>query len=196
MLCYVTVQQDVVDFEGGDGDEEVETPPPAPPPGQRMVVAGPWQAPPETETAARTRLSLYFALCVKSRQMLAGLLEAYVTVSPAAQAGLMTELPLLARAAAKGFGEPGVVGLMGDAPPGAKTLVLAMLDLLVPKEINKPSPELVAAVRRLREARVAAVVHEVWYGMVWYHMTIISSSTVFFVCSVTLFTVCCCISNM
>ena len=118
-------------------------------------VVGPWLSPPESEAAARVRLSLYFALCVKSRQMLSGLIEAYVTAAPTAQAGLMAELPLLAKAAAKAFGEPGVVGLMAAAPEGAKTLILMMLDLLVPRETNKPSPELVAAVRRLRDIRHA-----------------------------------------
>lgn len=118
-----------------------------------MVV--PWLSPPETEAAARVRLSLYFALCVKSRAMLSGLLEAYVTGAPAAQAGLMVELPLLAKAAAARFGEPTVVGLLAAAPDGAQPLVLLVLDLLVPRETNKPSPELVAAVRRLREMRVA-----------------------------------------
>lgn len=118
-------------------------------------VVGPWLSSPESEGAARVRLSLYFALCVKSRPMLSGLIEAYVTASPAAQAGLMAELPLLAKAAARAFGEPGVVGLMAAAPQGAKELILVMLDLLVPRETNKPSPELVAAVRRLRDTRVA-----------------------------------------
>lgn len=155
-----------MDFEGEEEEEmeeeEEETkqaqlstlvPAPAPVPGVRVVA--PWLSPPDTEAAARVRLSLYFALCVKSRPMLSGLLEAYVTAAPAAQAGLMAELPLLAKAAAKGFGEPGVVGLVAVAPDGAKPLILAMLDLLAPRETNKPSPELVAAVRRLRDTRLA-----------------------------------------
>lgn len=154
------MQQDVVDFEGDDGELEEETPL-TPTSRSDVKMPEPWLTLPENETAARTRLSLYFALCVKSRQMLAGLLEAYVMAVPAAQAGLMVELPLLARAAAKGFGETGVVGLMAAAPPGAKALVLSMLDLLVPKDINKPSPELVAAVRRLRHTRVSVEVSEV-----------------------------------
>ncbi|CAM9764967.1 unnamed protein product, partial [Laminaria digitata] len=118
-------------------------------------VVSPWLSPPESMGAARVRLSLYFALCVKSRPMLSGLIEAYVTASPEAQSGLMAELPLLAKAAARAFGEPGVVGLIAAAPEGAKSLILVMLDLLVPRETNKPSPELVAAVRRLRDTRVA-----------------------------------------
>lgn len=132
--------------------------PPGPPgaPGGDVCVVGPWIAPPKTEAAARIRLSLYFALCVKSRPMFSGLLEAYVTAAPAAQAGLMAELPLLARAAAKGFGEAGVVGLVALAPDGARPLVLAVLDLLVPRETNKPSLELVTAVQKLRVIRVAA----------------------------------------
>ncbi|CAN0521390.1 unnamed protein product, partial [Ectocarpus sp. 8 AP-2014] len=103
---------------------------------------GPWLKPPDTAAAARVRLSLYFALCVKSRPMLSGLLEAYVTATPSAKDGLKAELPLLARAAAKGFGEAGVVGLVAASPVGAKPLALLMLDLLVPRDTNKPSPEM------------------------------------------------------
>lgn len=159
-------QEDVVDFEGDD-EEELQpnpakelTPTPDPTPADPLEVriVGPWLAPPQTEASARVRLSLYFALCVKSRPMFAGLMEVFVTAAPAAQAGLMAELPLLAKAAAKGFGEAGVVGLMAAAPDGAKALVLAMLDLLVPREINKPSQELVAAVRRLRATRCTRAV--------------------------------------
>lgn len=161
-------QEDLVDFEGDDEEEEAEErkkkapavpPAPAPPPPAAPAVVrvvGPWIAPPATAAAARVRLSLYFALCVKSRPMLAGLLEAYVTAAPAAQEGMKAELPLLVRAAAKGFGEAVVVGLLAAAPVGAKALCLVMLDLLVPRHINKPSPELVAAVRRLRDTRVAS----------------------------------------
>lgn len=152
----------MLDFDGDDEEEEeaaaasqIKVRPPTPSPTPSVGVLGPWLAPPETEATARVRLSLYFALCVKSRPMLSGLLEAYVTAAPSAQAGLMAELPLLAKAAAKGFGEPGVVGLVAAAPHGAQAFVLAMLDLLVPWDTNKPSPELVAAVRRLREKRVA-----------------------------------------
>lgn len=171
-------QEDLVDFEGDEEEEEEEgeeeaapgkeessaappapAPAPAPAPGAINVV-GPWLAPPDTAATARVRLSLYFALCVKSRPMLSGLLEAYVTAAPAAQEGLKAELPLLARAAAKGFGEAGVVGLVAAAPARAKALVVVMLDLLVPKEINKPSPELVAAVRRLRDTRLANAAKE------------------------------------
>lgn len=123
-------------------------------PGSGVPVVNPWLAPPDTDAAARIRLSLYFALCVKSRPMLSGLLEAYVTAVAPAQAGLMAELPLLAKATAKGFGEAGVVGLIAAAPDGAQPLVLTMLDLLVPRETNKPSSQLVAAVRRLRDTRV------------------------------------------
>ena len=177
LFCLRCSQEDLVDFEGDEEEEEEEeqvdqrnakppvappppTPVPAPAPAPASApgavrVMGPWLAPPETAAAARVRLSLYFALCVKSRPMLAGLLEAYVTATPAAQEGLKAELPLLARAAAKGFGESGVVGLVAEAPVGAKALVLVMLDLLVPRDTNKPSPELVAAVRRLRHTRLA-----------------------------------------
>lgn len=158
-------QEDVLDFDGDEEEEEEEAAaaakqakfrPATPPPTPSVRVLSPWIAPPETEAAARVRLSLYFALCVKSRPMLSGLLEAYVTAAPPAQAGLLAELPLLAKAAAKGFGEPGVVGLVAAAPEGARALVLAMLDLLVPWDTNKPSPEIVAAVRRLRDKRVAS----------------------------------------
>lgn len=182
-LTVVLSQEDLVDFEGDDEEEEEEeqdsapgkdktparppTPAPAPTPSAAATpapaavnVAGPWLAPPETAATARVRLSLYFALCVKSRPMLSGLLEAYVTAAPAAQEGLKAELPLLARAAAKGFGEAGVVGLVAAAPVRAKALVLLMLDLLVPRDTNKPSPELVAAVRRLRETRLANAASE------------------------------------
>lgn len=156
-----------MDFEGGDEELEEETPS-IPASTSDVKMPEPWLTVPENETVARTRLSLYFALCVKSRQMLAGLMEAYVTAVPAAQAGLMIELPLLARATAKGFGETGVVSLMAAAPPGAKALVLSMLDLLVPKDVNKPSPELVAAVRRLRHTRVSAEVSEMrQLGAMW-----------------------------
>lgn len=167
-------QEDLVDFEGDEEEEEEEVqekttkapvvppaPAPAPAPAAPAApaavrVVGPWIAPPDTAAAARVRLSLYFALCVKSRPMLAGLLEAYVTAAPAAQEGMKAELPLLVRAAAKGFGEAGVVGLIAAAPVGAKALGHLMLDLLVPRDVNKPSPELVAAVRRLRETRLAS----------------------------------------
>lgn len=173
-----TLQEDLVDFEGDEEEEEEEetegkqeparaalpapaasTPASPPPPSSDAVagihLVGPWLAPPETAASARVRLSLYFALCVKSRPMLSGLLEAFVTAVPAAQEGLKAELPLLARAAAKGFGEAGVVGLVAAAPVGAKALVLLMLDLLVPRDTNKPSAELVAAVRQLRHTRLA-----------------------------------------
>lgn len=180
MYFLVLSQEDLVDFEGDEEEEDEEreeaaprkeespAAPPAPataaaaaagaaaPAPAAVNVVGPWLAPPDTAATARVRLSLYFALCVKSRPMLSGLLEAYVTAVPAAQEGLKAELPLLARAAAKGFGEAGVVGLVAAAPVKAKALVLVMLDLLVPKEINKPSPELVAAVRRLRDIRLAS----------------------------------------
>ncbi|CBJ30708.1 conserved unknown protein [Ectocarpus siliculosus] len=169
-------EEDLLDFEGEEEEEEEEeekeepkdkapaTPPApapvsAPPPDATpggVPPAGPWLAPPDTAAAARVRLSLYFALCVKSRPMLSGLLEAYVTAIPAAKDGLKAELPLLARAAAKGFGEAGVVGLVAASPVGAKPLALLMLDLLVPRDTNKPSPEMVAAVRRLRETRLLA----------------------------------------
>lgn len=186
VLTVTLFQEDLVDFEGDDEEEEEErgqqapqrkeespaappapapAPAPAPPaaatPAPAAVnVVGPWLAPPETAATARVRLSLYFALCVKSRPMLSGLLEAYVTAAPAAKEGLKAELPLLARAAAKGFGEAGVVGLVAAAPVKAKALVLVMLDLLVPREINKPSPELVAAVRRLRDTRLTNAANE------------------------------------
>lgn len=171
-------QEDLLDFEGEEEEDEEEeeetkdkalaTPPApalvsAPPPDATpdgVPPVGPWLAPPETAAAARVRLSLYFALCVKSRPMLAGLLDAYVTATPAAQDGLKAELPLLARAAAKGFGEAGVVGLVAASPVGAKPLALLMLDLLVPRDTNKPSPEMVAAVRRLRETRLLAEAKE------------------------------------
>ncbi|CAM9474731.1 unnamed protein product, partial [Choristocarpus tenellus] len=113
----------------------------------------PWSAPPQTEGATRVRLSLYFALCVKSHPLLTGLLEAYSTTLPVAQKGIMAELPMLAKAAATRFGAPGVVGLISTAVEGAEPLVLAMLDLLVPKDVNVPSLELVTAVRRLRDVR-------------------------------------------
>lgn len=163
----------MVDFEGDEEEEEKEVeertkkapamPARAPAPASSAApdavrVVGPWIAPPDTAAATRVRLSLYFALCVKSRPMLAGLLEAYVTAAQAAQAGMKAELPLLVRAAAKGFGEAGVVGLVAAAPVGAKALGRVMLDLLVPRDINKPSPELVAAVRRLRDTRLASAV--------------------------------------
>lgn len=180
-LLYLP-QEQVVDFEGDDDEEEDEEDEDsdsgkgtertaasastsagpvagasaAPRGPEEVRVVGPWIAPPDTQDAARIRLSLYFALCVKSRPMFSGLLEAYVTAAPTAQAGLMAELPLLARAAAKGFGEAGVVGLVASAPDGARELVLAVLDLLVPREINKPSKELVAAVTKLRVTRLAA----------------------------------------
>lgn len=176
MLAVVLSQEDLVDFEGDEEEEEEEgeeepaagkkqspaaPPAPAPAPAPAAVnVVGPWLAPPDTAATARVRLSLYFALCVKSRPMLSGLLEAYGTAAPAAQEGLKAELPLLARAAAKGFGEAGVVGLVAAAPVTAKALVLVMLDLLVPRETNKPSPELVAAVRRLRDTRLANAAKE------------------------------------
>lgn len=181
VLTVVLSQEDLVDFEvdeeeeEDEGEEEIapgkEKSPAAPPAPARapaaaapapatVNVVGPWQAPPDTAATARVRLSLYFALCVKSRPMLSGLLEAYVTAAPAAQEGLKAELPLLARAAARGFGEAGVVGLVAAAPVRAKALVLVMLDLLVPRETNKPSPELVAAVRRLRDTRLANVAKE------------------------------------
>ena len=186
MLTVAFSQEDLVDFEGDDDEEEDEAgeeaapgreespaapPAPAPSPAPAPAAAptpavaavnvvGPWLAPPETAAAARVRLSLYFALCVKSRPMLSGLLEAYVTAAPAAQEGLKAELPLLARAAAKVFGEAGVVGLVAAAPVKAKALVLVMLDLLVPREVNKPSPELVAAVRRLRDTRLENAANE------------------------------------
>ncbi|CAN0335377.1 unnamed protein product [Ectocarpus fasciculatus] len=168
-------EANLLDFEGEEEEEEEEEEekeedkPPATPPAPAPVSApspdptpggvpsvGPWLAPPDTAAAARVRLSLYFALCVKSRPMLSGLLEAYVTATPAARDGLKAELPLLARAAAKGFGEAGVVGLVAASPVGAKPLALLMLDLLVPRDTNKPSPEMVAAVRRLRETRLLA----------------------------------------
>ncbi|CAM9263794.1 unnamed protein product [Discosporangium mesarthrocarpum] len=118
---------------------------------------GPWTGPPETEEATRLRLALYFALCVKSRAMLTGLLEAYSTALPPAQRGIMAELEMLVPAAAKGFGETKVVEMIAKASKaskGAKALELAMLDRLVPKQENSPSPELVEAVKRLRDTRL------------------------------------------
>eukprot|EP00903_Cladosiphon_okamuranus_P015347 g14174.t1 len=180
-LKVETTEEDLVDFEGDDEEEEeggeeaahrkegspaappskapAPTPPVAAAPAAVNVV-GPWLAPPETAATARVRLSLYFALCVKSRPMLSGLLAAYVTATPETKEGLKAELPLLARAAAKGFGEAGVVGLVAAAPVRAKALVLVILDLLVPREINKPSPELVAAVRHLKDTRLTNAVEE------------------------------------
>lgn len=163
-------RQEELDFEGDDDEEAAEpeahktenkssdpsatSATPSRDTSELHVVA-PWISPPETEAKARVRLSLYFALCVKSQPMLSGLVEAYVTASDAARAGLMAELPLLVKAAAKGFGESSVVSLISGSPEGSHPMVLAILDLLVPWETNKPSQELVAAVRRLRETRVA-----------------------------------------
>eukprot|EP00904_Undaria_pinnatifida_P003695 jgi/Undpi1/13326/HiC_scaffold_8.g02985.m1 len=121
------LEEDLVDFEG-DEEEEEEA--------DEMEEEREEEEEEEKEEEEEEK---------EEKVMLSGLIEAYVTAAPTAQAGLMAELPLLAKAAAKAFGEPGVVGLMAAAPEGAKTLILMMLDLLVPRETNKPSPELVAA---------------------------------------------------
>lgn len=160
-----------MDFEGDEGEEESDASShggaghssgdserASGPSSSEVRVLGPWISPPDSEGSARVRLSLYFALCVKSRAMLSGLLEAYVTAVDSARKGLMAELQLLAKAAAKVFGEAGVVALISAAPDGAQPMVLEMLDLLVPWETNQPSSELVAAVRRLRDTRVARAV--------------------------------------
>ncbi len=116
-----------------------------------------------TPEATRWKLSLYFALCIKSEDMFLGLFDAYARAEEAVRSGITLEMQVLMRAmhAPKRYSTPDARGesmahaisLLSGVPKGAEALLIEVLDLLVPIEENDPHPQLVAAAKKLRVNR-------------------------------------------
>ncbi len=116
-----------------------------------------------TPEATRWKLSLYFALCIKSEDMFLGLFDAYARAEEAVRSGITMEIRVLMRAMldpkrystadAKGESMAHIISLLSGVPKGAEALLIEVLDLLVPIEENDPHPQLISAAKKLRVNR-------------------------------------------
>ncbi len=116
-----------------------------------------------TPEATRHKLSLYFALCIKSEDMFLGLFDAYAHAEEAVRSGITMEIRVLMRAMldpkryntadAKGESMAHIMSLLSGIPKGAEPLLIEVLDLLVPIDENDPHPQLISAAKKLRVTR-------------------------------------------
>ncbi|CAM9498530.1 unnamed protein product [Chrysoparadoxa australica] len=106
---------------------------------------GTWTSPPTSEEETRYRLSLYFALCIRNKELLTGLFDTYALAKPPSvvHQGIEAELAVLAGPAMAKHGAGTVIKLVEDAPEASEGLITRMLQIMVPIEVNKPPEELV-----------------------------------------------------
>eukprot|EP01113_Clastostelium_recurvatum_P036817 TRINITY_DN5309_c0_g1_i11.p1 TRINITY_DN5309_c0_g1~~TRINITY_DN5309_c0_g1_i11.p1 ORF type:complete len:998 (+),score=272.99 TRINITY_DN5309_c0_g1_i11:728-3721(+) len=107
-------------------------------------------APPEVHVSMlRVQMEMFFALCAKRPELITTLMEAYMNMSNDAKEAVHKLMPPMIKTI--GMASPLLLNLIREVPKPAETFALHIIRILTDAGAEKPSPDLVAAVKTLHK---------------------------------------------